>query len=212
MMARSSRYCVPFRRRREGKTDYRIRKAFVLSGKPRLVARCSNRNASAQIVLAKPRGDEILVSAHSRDLRKNFGWKSPLGNLPCAYLTGYLCGLKAKTKDVQEVILDLGLQSPSKGAKVFAVLKGIIDAGIEVPYSEEKLPEEKRMEGEHIAKYATALTSDSEAYKSRFSKYLKEGLPPEELPKHFAEIKEGITAAFKEGAKKDERRQKKKKT
>jgi large subunit ribosomal protein L18 len=162
--------------------------------------------------MAKPHGDEVLVSAHSRDLTKDFGWKSSHGNLPSAYLTGLLCGSKAKAKDIGEVVLDLGLHSPSKGAKVFAVLKGVIDAGIEVPHSEEKLPEEKRMEGEHIAKYATILVPNSEAYKSRFSNYLKQELPPEDLPKHFAEVKESITAAFKSGGKKLERRKKKEKT
>jgi large subunit ribosomal protein L18 len=201
VVAKGSRYCLPFHRRIEGKTDYSARKALVLSGKPRLVARTTLRNVIAQVVAAKPNGDEVLVSAHSREL-KDYEWKGPEGNLPAAYLTGLLCGLRAKAKSVEEVILDIGLHSPSKGARVFAVLKGVLDAGISVPYGEEKLPDEKRIEGEHIVKYAESLASNLEEYQSRFSKYLERKLPPENLSKHFAEVKAGIFATVKSGGKK----------
>lgn len=200
-MATGPRYCVPFRRRREGKTDYKARKALLLSGKPRLVTRGSLKHMIAQIVIAKPSGDEVIVSAHSRELAKNYGWKAPRGNLPAAYLTGLLCGLKAKAKGVKEVILDIGLHSPSKGARVFAVLKGALDAGVNVPHSDEKFPEEKRTQGEQIAEYAESLASNPEEYQTRFSKYLEQKLSPEKLPKHFAEVKKAIIASFSGGKK-----------
>ena len=200
-MAKNSRYCVPFRRRREGKTDYKARKALVLSGKPRFVARKTLRNVIAQIVVARPHGDEVLVSAHSRELKK-YEWKASGGNLPAAYLTGLLCGLKAKAQGVKEAILDVGLHSPSKGARIFVVLKGVLDAGIHVPHSEEKLPDEKRIQGEHIAHYAENLASNPEEYQSKFSEYLEQKLPPENLPKHFAKVKTEILAAFQSGDKK----------
>jgi large subunit ribosomal protein L18 len=201
-MARNSTYCTPFRRRKEGKTDYRARKAFIVSGKPRLVVRSSINNITAQIIVAKPHGDEVLVSAHSRELTDKYGWKAPRGNLPTAYLTGFLCGQKAKTQGTKEAILDIGLRSPSKGARIFAVLKGVLDAGVEVPHSEEKLPDEKSIEGEHIAKYAGNLASDPEAYQRKFSKYLEQKLSPETLTKHFAEVKANMVVAFKDGGKK----------
>jgi len=200
-MAKDSRYCVQLRRRKEGKTDYKARKALVISGKPRLVVRNTLKNVIAQIIVAKPHGDEVLVSAHSRELKK-YEWKAHAGNLPSAYLTGLLCGLKAKAQGVKEVILDIGLHSPSKGARVFAMLKGVLDAGVHVPHSEEKLPDEKRIEGEHIAQYAESLASNPEEYQSKFSKYLEQKLPPESLPKHFAKVKTEILAAFKSGGKK----------
>ncbi|MFZ0965284.1 50S ribosomal protein L18 [Candidatus Bathyarchaeota archaeon CG_4_8_14_3_um_filter_42_8] len=200
-MAKDSRYCVQLRRRKEGKTDYKARKALVISGKPRLVVRNTLKNVIAQIIVAKPHGDEVLVSAHSRELKK-YEWKAHAGNLPSAYLTGLLCGLKAKAQGVKEVILDIGLHSPSKGARVFAMLKGVLDAGVHVPHSEEKLPDEKRIEGEHIAQYAESLASNPEEYQSKFSKYLEQKLPPEDLPKHFAKVKTEILAAFKSGGKK----------
>ncbi|MEM2546450.1 MAG: 50S ribosomal protein L18 [Candidatus Bathyarchaeia archaeon] len=198
-MARDSRYSVPYRRRREGKTNYRKRKAMIISGKPRLVVRGTLKNIIAQIVAAKPEGDKVLVSAHSRELLKNYGWKAPRGNLPAAYLTGLLCGLKAKGKGIEEAILDIGLHSPSKGSRVFAALKGVLDAGLNVPHSEEKLPDEKRIRGEHIANYAKALAENPEKYSSMFSKYLESKLPPESLPQHFVEVKKALITAFKGG-------------
>ncbi|MDI6846557.1 MAG: 50S ribosomal protein L18 [Candidatus Bathyarchaeia archaeon] len=200
-MAKGPRYCVPFRRRREGKTDYRARKALVLSGKPRLVVRGSLKNMIAQIIVAKPHGDEAILSAHGGELAKKYGWKAPRGSLPAAYLTGLLCGLKAKAEGVKEAILDTGLHSPTKGARVFAVLKGVLDAGVNVPHNEEKLPDEKRIKGEHIAEYAQSLASNSEEYQARFSKYLEQKLSPEKLPKHFEQIKKSILATFRGGKK-----------
>lgn len=201
-MAKNSRYCVPFRRRREGKTEYKTRKALILSGKPRLVARGTLQNMVAQIIIAKPNGDEVLVSAHSRELTKNYGWMAPRGNLPAAYLTGLLCGLKAKAQGIEETILDIGLHTPSKGARIFAVLKGALDAGITIPHEKEKLPDDKRIKGIHIAEYAESLTSNPEVYQARFSKYLEHKLSPEKLPEHFAKVKADIIAAFKSGGKK----------
>lgn len=198
-MARSSRYCAPFRRRKEGKTDYKARKAFLVSGKPRLVTRSSLKNIIAQIIVAKPKGDEVLVSAHSRELRKNYGWKAPTGNLPAAYLTGVLCGLKAKAEGLEEAILDIGLFPPTKGARIFAVLKGALDAELKVAHSEEKLPEGIRITGEHIAKYAESLAVNADEYQLKFSKYLEQKLSPETLPKHLTQVKAEIMTAFQKG-------------
>ncbi len=197
-MAKGHSYRVALRRRREGKTDYQARKAFVISGKPRLVARRSLKNFMAQIVVAKTQGDAVLASAHSRELVKTYGWEAPTGNIPAAYLTGYLCGLKAKANGVKEAILDLGLVSPTKGSTVFAVLHGVVDAGIEVPYDEEKIVKE-RTKGDHIAKYAKTLGVGSEAYTAKFSEYLKHKVAPEKLPEHVTKVKTNITNAFKTG-------------
>jgi len=199
-MARGARYRVPLRRRREGKTDYQARKSLVLSRKPRLVTRNSLKNVAAQILVAKPHGDEVLVAAHSSELKK-YGWKAPTGNVPAAYLTGLLCGLKAKSKGVKEAILDIGLIAPTRGAKVFAALSGVVDAGVDVPHDEEKIVKE-RSQGEHIAVYGKSLGGDSEVYSAKFSKYLEQKLAPEKLPEHFAKVKAEIISSFKKGEKK----------
>ena len=201
-MAKNARYCVPYRRRREARTDYRARRALVLSGIPRLVARNSIKNTIAEIILAKPEGDHVLVAAHSKELAKRFGWKASGRNLPAAYLTGLLCGLKANAENIEEANLDIGLYTPSKGATIFGVLKGVLDAGVHVAHSEEKLPSKERIEGDHIADYAKSLSANPEEYQAKFSKYLVQKLSPEELPKHFAEVKANIIAAYAVGEKK----------
>lgn len=195
-MADNASYRVQLRRRREGKTDYQARKAFVISRKPRLVTRASINNATVQIIVSRPNGDEVIAAANTRELAKLFGWKAPTGNVPAAYLTGLLCGLKAKSKGVKEAILDLGLIAPTKGAKVFAMQNGVIDAGINVPHSEEKFTKD-RYKGDQIAKYAKKLGSGSEEYNAKFSAYLKAGVAPEKLPEHFTTVKADIMSSFK---------------
>lgn len=200
-MVRGSTYRVPLRRRREGKTDYQARKALVLSSKPRFVPRSTAKNIAVQIIVAKPQGDEVLAAAHSRELKK-YGWRAPTGNVPAAYLTGLLCGLKAKAIGLFEAILDIGLVSPTKGSKVFAALDGVLDAGVAVPHDEAKIVKE-RSEGKHIAVYGKSLGSESEVYSAKFSKYLEQKLVPENLPEHFAKVKAEIVGSFeKKGDKK----------
>jgi len=203
-MGHGATYRVAPRRRREGKTDYQARKALVLYGKPRLVARGTSKNIVAQLIAAKPHGDEVLASAHSRELVK-FGWKAPKGNVPAAYLTGLLCGLKAKKKGVESANLDIGLVSPARGSRIFAVLSGIVDAGINVPHDEAKIVKE-RIKGDHIAKYGKNLGVDTELYSARFSEYLEQKLSPEKIPEHIAKVKAEIASSFTQETKKDEKK------
>jgi large subunit ribosomal protein L18 len=179
---------VPHRRRREQKTDYKQRLALLKSGKPRLVVRASVGSITCQIIAHDTKGDRTVATATAFELRKH-GWKGGTGNLPAAYLTGYLCGHKAKGK-VKEAVLDLGLQSSAKGGRIFSALKGALDAGLHVPHSEDILPPEERIKGAHIYGYAEALKKASlQAYEKRFSAYLKNSLNPEDLAKHFEEVK-----------------------
>ena len=195
-MARSGRYKVKFRRRREGKTNYYRRREMIKSGLPRLVVRRTNRYIIAQVVVPKVMGDEVVVSATSKEL-VGFGWKGGLKNTSSAYLVGLIIGYKALLKGVKKAILDIGLHRPTKGARVFAVLKGALDAGLEVPHGEEILPDEDRIGGKHIAEYAEKLKGENEAlYKARFSQYLAKGLDPVELPKHFEEVRDKIKSYY----------------
>src|SRR5512136_829645 len=193
-MPHGSRYRVPLRRRREQKTDYQARKAFIVSHKPRLVARSSLKNTVAQIVVAKPIGDQVLAAAHSHELVKKYGWKAATGNIPTAYLTGLLCGLKAKKNGVSEAILDLGLVSPTKSSKVFATMSGVVDAGVAIPHSEEKIIKD-RNRGYHIQDYAESLGAPEE-YAPKFSTLKAKGLAPEKFTDHFFEVRNSMLTAF----------------
>ncbi|RME77658.1 50S ribosomal protein L18 [Candidatus Woesearchaeota archaeon] len=146
----SKRRTVPLRRKREGKTDYKLRLGLLKSGVPRLVIRKSNAHTSAQIIAYEPQGDKVLVSAHSRELKK-LGYTQSTSNTPAAYLVGALIAKRAQEKGVTEAVADFGLQVLPKGGKLYAVLKGAIDAGLQVPVDEEVLPAQERISGEHIA-------------------------------------------------------------
>ncbi len=183
---------VPHRRRREAKTDYRQRLGLLKSGKPRLVIRKSNKGILCDIVEYKKNGDNVLVGSTSKELAK-FGWNANLGNLPAAYLTGLLCGKKAKEKSVKMAIFDSGLYTSVKGSRVYAALKGVVDGGLDVPHSKEILPDDARISGSHIANYANKLKKESPAsYKKLFSGYLKNNNQPENLNSLFQTVKAKI--------------------
>ncbi|MEM5829640.1 MAG: 50S ribosomal protein L18 [Candidatus Aenigmatarchaeota archaeon] len=162
-MKLSPTYKMPFKRRRLGKTDYRRRLKLLLSKKPRLVVRRSLKYILAQIVEFSPKGDKTLVSASSKELKK-LGWNFACDNLPAAYLTGLLIGKRSLAKGIKNAVLDSGLYSSTKGNRIFAVVKGARDAGLEVPVSEEVLPSEERIKGLHIASYLERFKSMPEKF------------------------------------------------
>jgi|ETN01SMinimDraft_4_1059930.scaffolds.fasta_scaffold26922_2 large subunit ribosomal protein L18 len=138
-----------FKRRIEGKTDYQKRLRLLKSRKARLVVRKSLKNTRVQLVDYSPDGDVIIASAISGELKK-LGWKYSCSNTPATYLTGLLCGSKAIKADKKEAVLDIGINRPINGCKLYAALKGAIDAGMEIPHGEEALPKEERIFGAHI--------------------------------------------------------------
>ncbi|MDH5403652.1 MAG: 50S ribosomal protein L18, partial [Candidatus Heimdallarchaeota archaeon] len=123
-MAKGPRYRVPLKRRAEGKTSYYQRRELLKSGMIRLVIRRSTKNMRVQFIDALPNGDIVKTSSDSMQL-KNFGWNLTGGNIPAAYLTGYLAGKKAKGAGIENAILDLGLQTNSYGGRIYAALKGV---------------------------------------------------------------------------------------
>ncbi len=199
-MTRGPRYKVPRKRRREGKTNYYKRYAMIRSGKKiRAVIRKTNEYIIVQIIEFKAGGDRTLVGVHSKSLFK-LGWKGDPNNTPAAYLTGLLAGIKARKLGIKYAIPDIGLHRPVPGARVFAAIKGLRDAGIEVPASEEVLPDEDRIRGVHIAEHAKILAEKSEEeFRKRFSRVLSRGLNPVELPQHFDEVRKKILELSSEG-------------
>ena len=179
-MATGPRYTVPLRRRREGRTNYHQRLRLLKSGKPRLVVRKSNQHVRAQLVTTGPQGDNTIASAVSSDLAE-YDWEAPTGNMPAAYLTGLLAGKRATQAGLEEAVLDIGLNSPTPGSKVFAVQEGAIDAGLEVPHNDDVLADWERTRGEHIAEYADQQDG---LYSGEFD--------ATDLPEHFDETRERL--------------------
>lgn len=151
-MSDGPNYQVPHRRRREQRTDYEQRLALLKSGKHRAVVRRTNNHTRVQLVGYEGDGDETATSAHSDDLGE-FGWDRHTGNLPASYLTGYLAGRRALDADIETAVLDLGLQNTESDSRIFAAVKGLIDAGLAIDTNSSVFPDEDRLRGEHMADY-----------------------------------------------------------
>lgn len=148
-MKHGPRYRVPFRRREKGKTDYRHRKRLLKSGLPRAIVRKSNMYVRVQFATFDMGGDLIVASALSKEL-ESLGWKHSKKNAPAAYLTGYLAGKRAFKAGVDKAVLDIGLHNPTKDSSMFATLKGLLDAGVNIPHSEDILPDDDRIRGKSL--------------------------------------------------------------
>ena len=185
------------RRRREGVTDFRARKKAVSSQSTLLVVRVSNKNVSSQFLMPKVKGDEVLSSAHSRQLLK-FGWTGSTKSTPACYLLGLLAGKKAQAKGVKEAVLYNGVVPFIRGSRIAAFVKGVVDSGVSMAVDQEVLPSQERVTGKTISDFAANLAKeDKEAYKARFSAMIKGGFKPEDYPALFEKTKAAITAGAK---------------
>jgi large subunit ribosomal protein L18 len=138
-----------------------------------VVVRKSARNIQIQLIAPTQEGDITYSSAVSSELAK-YGYTGPTGNTPAAYLTGLLFGFKTLKKGYEGGILDMGLQASSAGSRIYAALKGIVDSGFEIPYSEEIFPSEKRIRGEHIAEYREESSNLPEMFEATKEKIFAE--------------------------------------
>lgn len=140
-----------FNRRIRGQTDYSLRLKLLKSSMTRVVVRRSNKNMVVSFVDYAESGDKILTSARSVDLVK-LGFTLNTGNIVSAYLTGYLAGKRALKAGLKsDVIVDLGLASALYGGRLFAAVKGVLDAGVNVRVSDAVFPSEDRLNGAHLS-------------------------------------------------------------
>lgn len=131
------------RRRLEAKTDYKLRLEILKAGKARLVVRKTNKYIIAQIVQTELAQDKVIAGVNSKDLLEK-GWPKEsagsLKSLAAAYVTGFLIGKTAVSKKITEALFDMGMNRNIHKSRIYAVLKGAIDAGMNIPHSEEALP------------------------------------------------------------------------
>merc|ERR1712216_852329 len=187
-----SRFQVKWRRRREGKTDYHIRKRLLIQDKQkynvakyRLVVRTSKKNILCQLVYSRLEGDFILSSSYSKNL-KVIGLIISNNNFPTSYINGLYLSKKffrenfslkknqSSQKNSFNVILDIGLTRVTTGNKVFAAMKGAVDGGFSIPHNEKRFPGYKkdenfdpeimkdRIEGKHVFEYMKLLEDEDE--------------------------------------------------
>lgn len=138
------------RRRREGRTDYKARRILLTSGIPRIVVRRTNKYFILQAVESSEAQDKVIATITSKELLKN-GWDSKMGgslkSIPAGYLTGLIM---AKKLNGGKYIMDLGMARTLKGSRVFAVVKGLIDGGLDISANKKVFPSEERLAGEHL--------------------------------------------------------------
>ena len=140
-------YSKILRRLREEKTNYRKRGTMLMGKRDFITVNITNENTQVQILTPGMTGDTVVASAHSRYLLEK-GWKGSRKSVPAAYLTGYLAGKKAIGKGAKGAILYTGTRRFTQ--RMAAALKGIIDAGLEVPADPETFPPIERINGDHL--------------------------------------------------------------
>jgi len=204
------------------------------SPKYRLVVRFTNRDIVAQIIYAKLTGDIVLAAAYSHELPK-FGMPIGLTNYAAAYATGLLLARRVLTKlnladkyqgnstvngadyNVEPIadgpkpfyaLLDVGLARTTTGSKIFAVLKGATDGGVEIPHSENRFVGydkegsklnadtlRKYIFGGHIKDYMAAVKAEDPAkYESLWSQYVKNKIDPNNLEATWTKVHKAIRA------------------
>lgn len=125
-----SRFQVPFRRRRQGKTDYYARKRLVTqhkakynSPKYRLVVRFSKKDITAQVISSKITGDYVFTAAYAHELPR-YGIKHGLTNWSAAYAVGLLVARRA----LQKLGLDETYTGDDEASGEFSLVEAVEDA------------------------------------------------------------------------------------
>jgi len=192
--------------------------------KYRLVVRFSNKNVIAQVAYATIEGDRIIAAAYATELPRygikvgltNYAACYAVGLLCARRLLAKL-GLADQYKGNTEAaapsedgglyhveaegdsrpfrcFLDVGLVRTTTGSKVFAVMKGAVDGGLDIPHNEKRFPGYEKESndwvdtlrehvfGGHVAEYMTHLQEeDEERYKKQFASYIKHGITGDSL-------------------------------
>eukprot|EP00127_Corallochytrium_limacisporum_P006053 Clim_evm2s218 gene=Clim_evmTU2s218 len=213
------------------------------SPKYRLVVRFSNKDITAQVIYSKIVGDVVVACAYAHELPR-YGVKVGLTNYAAAYCVGLLLarrllqkvGLADTYTGTEEVngeyfsvepdfdgpapfqaFLDVGLKRTTTGARLFGVLKGAADGGLEVPHSEKRFPgydpeskeydaefHKKLIFGGHVSDYMNMLKEEEpEKYQKVFSQYIKNGIEGDSLEGIYTKAHEAIRAdpSFKSSGK-----------
>ncbi|WVY96347.1 hypothetical protein V8G54_028498 [Vigna mungo] len=213
------RYQVKFKRRREGKTDYRARIRLINQDKNKYNTPkyrfVTNKDVIAQITSASIAGDIVLAAAYAHEL-PHYGLEVGLTNYAAAYCTGLLLARRvlkklemdeeyegnveatgedysvepADTRRPFRALLDVGLIRTTTGNRVFGALKGALDGGLDIPHSD------KRFAGfDKDKKELDADVHRKYVFGGHVASYMKSLIEdePEKYQTHFSEyIKRGI--------------------
>jgi len=214
--------------------------------KYRMIVRFTNKDIIAQIAYARIQGDIVVAAAYSHELPR-YGLKVGLTNYAAAYSTGLLLARRLLNKlgldsiyagnenvdgedyNVEDIegkpgafraFLDVGLARTTTGARIFGAMKGAVDGGIDIPYSNKRFPgydsESKEFSGDvhrkhifgiHVADYMRQLEEDDEeAFKRQFSQYIKNGIKADAVEEIYKKTHAAIRADPKHAPKKEQRK------
>ena len=165
------------------------------SKKYRLVVRRTNARIISQIIYSTMTGDRVLCAADSFELRHH-GLTAGLTNYSAAYSTGLLLArrllkqvglsdLYATNSTINgdyyntfenadddkrpfKALLDVGIQRTTTGARIFGVLKGACDGGINVPHNTKRFPGYTRAQLKQIVNKRGKSTGETEQIEASF--------------------------------------------
>lgn len=144
---------IPKKRRNENKTDYGKRLMLLKSEMPRVVFRKTNKYVIGQYVTSKETKDNVEIGVNSVQLL-NYDWPKEFGgslkSIPASYLVGLLMGRKILKEKKETPIADFGMIRSIHKTKIFAFLKGLVDAGVEIKHEGKVFPSEDRISGKHL--------------------------------------------------------------
>lgn len=204
------------------------------SPKYRFIVRITNKTVITQVAYSTIEGDHIMAAAYSSELPR-YGIKVGLTNYAACYATGLLCARRILTKlglgDAYEgkeeldgelyaveeneegarpfrCFLDLGLGYATQGNRIFGVMKGAIDGGLDIPHCEEGKrlvgyeASDKSLDtevlqnyifGRHIADYMADIEEeDPDFYAEKFAKYIEAGVNAENMEEMYVTAHEKI--------------------
>jgi len=142
-------------RRKKFKTDYGKRLKILKGRKPRIVLRKTNKYIIVQYVGSKEAKDKVILGLTSKKLL-NYGWpkkfQGSLKSIPASYLIGFLIGKKIVNEKLEMPIVDFGMIKNVHKTRIYACLKGLIDAEIKLKFNKEKslFPDENSIEGKNL--------------------------------------------------------------
>jgi large subunit ribosomal protein L18 len=108
---------------------------------PRAVVRVSNTQTICQLVEFNPDGDFVLASVSGKNLVDKYSWPIDASrkSVPASYLIGYALAKNAMSAGYESAVLDIGLSASTTGSRVFAALRGMVDAGLDIPHGDQVL-------------------------------------------------------------------------
>ncbi|PKI69792.1 hypothetical protein CRG98_009667 [Punica granatum] len=189
------RYQVKFKRRREGKTDYRARIRLINQDKNkyntpkyRLVVRFSNKDIVAQIVSATIAGDVVLAAAHAHELPR-YGLEVGLTNYAAAYCTGLLLARRVLKMLEMDSEYEGNVEATGEDYSVEPAgerrpFRALLDVGLIRTTTGNRV----------FGALKTLMEDEPEKYQSHFSEYIKRGIEADNIEAMYKKVHAAIRA------------------